>query len=480
MKKLILPLILLGIVQCVYAQNFQISGGNNFSAAVCDNQVVYVWGANSSGQLGLDASGNPIAVAYRNTIAAVTQGNVSNVAGGSTIGALPAIKQADAGSGAHILGLSCTNQVWAWGDNAYGQLGRNNTTNSAVPQRVLRGAQASNVNANDPNGIFLNNIIYVSGGNNFSMAIESGTGRVLTWGENANGQLGDGSTTQRNTPVYVVRSAAEGGGFLTNIIQIEGGDDCAYALDANGYVWSWGDNAGNKLGRTGAGIQSTASRVIKGDPLNSGYSATPTPIQYLNNIVQISGGDTHGLGLDANGNVWSWGGDWGEGQLGRGGGSVYQDDARRVVDVGVTAYATSEAQFLGNGPDGKAIYVSAGQASSAVVLANGRVVTFGGRGLFNSGATNTPSGTITCPSPAGDMIPSGTIGDNNTTACNSTSCNGKATQWTRTPVYVRTTSGTILTGITQISDGDAWYFAITSTGSAYVWGWNRRAWLGRL
>src|SRR5690606_38348221 len=87
-----------------YSQNLQISGGNSFSAAVCDNQQVFVWGSNSSGQLGIDLTDAPVGVSYRNTPESVLRGNVSNVAGGLTYRNLPAIRQIDAGSGAHILG----------------------------------------------------------------------------------------------------------------------------------------------------------------------------------------------------------------------------------------------------------------------------------------------------------------------------------------------------------------------------------------
>ncbi|MFN8416007.1 MAG: T9SS type A sorting domain-containing protein [Cytophagaceae bacterium] len=486
MKKLLLTSSLLTVVfaQLLHGQNFQISGGNSFSAAVCNNQTVYTWGSNVDNDgstllytFGVDNTGAAVTTARRAAGVAITYGNISNVAGSTTVGLLPAIRQVDAGSGSHVLGLSCANQVWAWGNNKSGQLGRNlvSTSGEAMPQRVLRGAQAASVNVNDPNGIFLNNITYVSGGNNSSFAIEATTGRLLAWGENSDGQLGDGSTTDRLTPVYVQRSAADGGGAITNIIQVEAGDQCSYALDANGYVWSWGNNTGNKLGRPGASPQTTASRVLRSVPLCNGYGCTADG--YLRDITQISGGDTHCLALDINGNVWSFGGDWGEGQLGRGGGSVYQDYASRVVNPGVTAYGTVEANFLGSGVDGKAVYVSAGQASSAVVMSNGKVVTFGGRGLFNSGATSTNAGNITCPSPAGDMIASGTLGDNNTTGCNSTSCSDKATQWSRTPVYVKV-GGVDLTNIAAVSDGDGWYFAIAKNGSAYAWGWNRRGELG--
>ena len=459
----------------VLAQNLQISGGNNYSAAVCDNQIVYVWGSNGNGQLGIDASDNPIGVPYRPTPAAVTRGNVSNTIGGLTYGNLPAIRQIDAGSGGHLLGLSCTGQVWAWGYNSSGQLGRNTTTDSPIPQRVLRGQQPANVNANDPNGIFLNGIVYVSGGNNTSYAIEGGTGRVLAWGENDFGQLGDGTTTDKYTPVYVL---TEGGDPLANIVQIEGGDETAYALDANGFVWSWGRNNGNQLGRPGASPQTRAARVVRAMPGCNGYGC---PLDgYLRNIVQLSGGDTHALALDADGFVWSFGGDWGEGQLGRGEGAVYQDYAARVIRPGRTTYCNGcpDSEFLGGTPEGKARYVAAGQASSAVVLANGNVVTFGARGLFNSGATVIQSGTINCPG-TGEMIASGTLGDGNVPGCNSGTCNGRANnRYSRTPVFVTVSGGARLSNIISVSDGDAWYYAITSAGQAFVWGWNRRGELG--
>ncbi|MFN6945876.1 MAG: RCC1 domain-containing protein, partial [Cytophagaceae bacterium] len=316
MRKIyLLTFVFLASCYLVKAQNFQISGGNNFSAAVCDNQVVFTWGANTQSQLGIDLNDDPFTEDFRNVPAAVRRGNVSQTAGGLEYGLLPPIRQVDAGSGAHILGLDCDDHVWAWGNGENGQLGRATFATSAVPQRVLRGEQAANPGANDPNGIFLSNIFYVGGGNNSSFGIEIGTGRVLAWGQNTNGQLGVGNTVDQDVPRYVRRSAAEGGGILENIVQVRAGDDCTYALDADGFVWSFGNNNGHKLGRpTAVNINPTAGRVVKGAPLNNGYSATPVPLQFLDNITQISGGDTHCLALDEDGTVWSFGGDWGQGQ----------------------------------------------------------------------------------------------------------------------------------------------------------------------
>ncbi|MCS6824951.1 MAG: hypothetical protein NZ529_11720, partial [Cytophagaceae bacterium] len=219
-----------------YSQNLQLSGGNNFSVALCDNQIVYAWGRNNLGQIGLNASLSPYPAASYNTPQRVY--------------GLPLIKQIDAGSGAHTIALACDNYVWVWGQNNCGQKGQGGAAPPAncsctdaaspTPQRVLRGA----ADAGFHDGTYLNNVRYVSGGNNSTYVILS-NGQVMAWGENTYGQLGDGTNTHRNQPVYVLTGP---GTRLQNIVQIEGGDDCAYALDASGQVWSWGKNQGRELG----------------------------------------------------------------------------------------------------------------------------------------------------------------------------------------------------------------------------------------
>ncbi len=463
--KRILIFLLISFQSLLWAQNLQISGGNSFSAAVCDNQIVYAWGSNASGQLGIDSLGNTRSITRSDKPLSVGRG------------ILPAIKQIDAGSGGHLMGLDCNNNVWVWGENNFGQKGQGGAvsgtgTPSPTPQKVLKGAQV--VAGGDPT--FLSNISYVSGGNNSSYAIERSTGKVLAWGENTNGQLGDGTTVNRSTPIYVQRA---GGGPLTNIIQIEGGDDCAFALDVNGNVWSWGTNNGAELGRAGTApaITYVADRVRIDTDFNGSLDAD------LSNILQISAGDAHGLALDNAGNVWSWGGDWGPGQ--RGLGKDYQgygglEAAYRVLAVGATDYRIGP--YLAN-----ATFIAAGQASSAVVLSDGRVVTFGSNGLFTG---NLGADPLSCPDP-------GTPGDNNVAALQSGTLgtaglsNQACTNFTRndaanspqgaiSPVYVlkSSTPGDFLTGITSVSDGDAWFFATGASGNTFAWGWNRRGELG--
>ncbi|MFN6945141.1 MAG: T9SS type A sorting domain-containing protein [Cytophagaceae bacterium] len=470
------------IVFSCLAQSYNISGGADFSAAVCDNQVTYVWGSNQSNQLGIDNVDVPIDGNRRNFALWVTRGNISASGNQIQYGPLPPMIKVDAGKGSHLLVLSCENQIWTWGENASGQLGRgNSSTHRAVPQRVFRGEQQAMVSSSDPNGIFLNDIAQISGGLNASYAIEKSSGRILAWGDNSTGQLGNGNFVSSNIPVYVLKSNEEGGGYLTGIYQVGGGEDCVYALDSNGNVWSWGSNDGNRLGRPGNGNLNTAGRVQKGAPDQSCYGGDP--MGNLSDIIMIAAGNTHALALDKNGNVWSFGGDWGEGQLGRGGASVYRDLALKVVNVGVNSCIEGEGTFLGDGTDGKATFVAASQASSAVVMANGRVVTFGARGMINSSNIEVNEGTINC-SISGGIIPSGTLGDNSqtTTSCNSTNCVdlGSENYFSRTPVYVRHSAGHVITNIVEIYSGASWFFALRnqSYNEPIVWGWNRRGELG--
>jgi alpha-tubulin suppressor-like RCC1 family protein len=473
MKHFIRALIFLslGLPQISKAQNLQISGGNNFSAAVCDNQVVYTWGANTANQLGVDKDGNPYGGSSSTPVPVWY-----DVATGT--GDLPAIRQVDAGSGAHVVALDCDKHVWTWGNNNCGQLGSTaaypnqpstcatGTASGALPKKVLKGDQV--VTGGD--ATYLSKIIYVSGGNNTSFAIEEGTGKVLSWGENDAGQLGHGTTgTGSSLPKYVLKAP---GVPLTDIVQIEGGDNCTYALDRAGNVWSWGENTGGELGRptTPAGSDHPYAGQVQLD-LNFD-NASDTPVRYLTGVTQISGGDTHGLAIGPGGSVYSFGGDWGPGQRGTGRDYQYQSFAYQVLAPGtpIVADGYRTGPYLTG-----AIFIAAGQASSAVVLSDSTVVTFGANGLFNCTDPNSADNDVYTSQ-------SGTLGNgrpkNGACAVFTRNDNANSPQGTIVPEYVLTAPGVKLTGIASVSDGDAWFYATNSKGQAYTWGFNRNGELG--
>ena len=125
--------------------------------------------------------------------------------------------------------------VWAWGDNSTGELGNRTTAKSDVPERVRL-----------PSGLTAGQVF--AGGNypdnGHALAILS-DGSVWAWGDNDEGQLGDGTTTTATLPVRVL--VPRGVTFTA----VAAGGTHSLALDSNGDVWAWGDN---KFGELGDGL----------------------------------------------------------------------------------------------------------------------------------------------------------------------------------------------------------------------------------
>ena len=107
-------------------------------------------------------------------------------------------------------------------------------------------------------------------------------GTLYAWGYNNYGMIGDGSTTNRLSPVVVTG--------MTGAIKADGGDYFTVALKSDGTVWTWG-TSGN--GRLGDG--STSSR------------STPGQIPGFEDVVDITCGESHALAVKADGTVWAWG-----------------------------------------------------------------------------------------------------------------------------------------------------------------------------
>jgi alpha-tubulin suppressor-like RCC1 family protein len=84
----------------------------------------------------------------------------------------------------------------------------------------------------------------ISGGDSHIIALDE-DGYVWTWGNNENGQLGNGTTVNSATPVQVIKSDNEA---LSNIVYVDGGFMHSMAIDANGDLWVWGRNSSCELG----------------------------------------------------------------------------------------------------------------------------------------------------------------------------------------------------------------------------------------
>ena len=267
-----------------------ISAGDGHTVALKTDGSVWAWGRNTFGELG-DGS----------TTRRTNPVPVLNLSGIVTIAA----------GGSHTVALKSDGSVWAWGGNTYGQLGDGTTTDSTTPVQV-KGVSG--------NG-WLSDVTAVTGGVRYAVALKS-DGSVWAWGYNASGQLGDGTTTDRTTPVQV--KGVDGIGWLSDVVAIAAGGSHTVALKSDGSVWAWGSNGHGQLGDT-----------------TTDNSSTPVEVSGLADVTAIAAGEGHTVALKSDGSVWTWGYNY-YGQLG----DDSTDDSDTPVPVsglssGVTAIAAS-------------------------------------------------------------------------------------------------------------------------------------------
>jgi alpha-tubulin suppressor-like RCC1 family protein len=123
---------------------------------------------------------------------------------------------------------------------------------------------------------------------------DSTGGVAWSWGGNCQGRLGDGSCTNRSSPVSVV------GGF-TDWSQLSAGRYHSLGLRTNGTAWGWGCNGSGRLGDNNATVTQRSSPVLV--------------VGGITDWCQISAGAYHSLGVRQNGTAWGWGYN-GSGRLG--------------------------------------------------------------------------------------------------------------------------------------------------------------------
>lgn len=174
------------------------------------------------------------------------------------------------------LAVKADGTLWAWGANAYGQLGDGTTVNKLLPTQI--GSS--------------NDWLTVSAGNYHSLAIKT-DGTLWAWGFNGDGQLGLGDTVTRVAPTQV--------GTDTNWAAIDAGSNHSVGIKADGTLMTWGDNAYGQLG-SGSMMDSNVPSFV-GDGL-PGW-------------LMIDAGGNHTAAIDGSGKLWTWGRN-GYGQLGIG------------------------------------------------------------------------------------------------------------------------------------------------------------------
>jgi len=237
-----------------------IAGGERHNAALNANGEVWIWGWNYFGQLGIGTY--------------CTNMNAPDCMGTTPV-KIPGFTsvKAIASRGYHTLALKQDGTVWAWGYNDAGRLGDGTNIDRHSPVQV--------------NGLTGHGgVKEISGGGDVNAALMADH-TLMAWGYNAYGAVGNGLINEAGqwTPVEVSQSTG-----LTNVVKIATGWDHMVALDANGNVWTWGNNSNGELGN-GTTIS----------------SSVPIKVAGVSNIIGVSAGDGSTVVLNADGHVWAWG-----------------------------------------------------------------------------------------------------------------------------------------------------------------------------
>lgn len=321
-------------------------GGARATIVLKSDGTVWTWGANFDGKLGIGADPNtlslssvpvevhgPGGVGFFNSVTAVMGGEIHNVA------------------------LKSDGTVWAWGWNAFGQLGNGTTNDAWTPVQT-------GLTAVPP----LTSVVKLGGRPYFTLAVKS-DGTIWAWGMNQYGQMGNGTvnspltTPQVTVPVMVSNSLP--GGPINHPLQVTCGYQFGAALATNGTVWTWGSGTHGELGQ--------------GTPTTS-YK--PAQVPGLTNIIAISGGWFHILALNSDGAVWAWG-----------------NNSKGELGDGTTANRSNAVQVLNVS---NIVSVSGGDGHSSALAADGTIWKWGlndvgelGNGTTNAGANSLPANILT-------------------------------------------------------------------------------------
>jgi len=239
-----------------------ISAGSRHSVAVESDGSLWAWGDNSNNQLG-DGT-----IINRRTPVKIMD-DAAKVSTGGGNEAIQASVTSLVMYASYTFAIKTDGSLWAWGDNAYGQLGDGTVVTARRPVKIMDDVTA------------------VSAGSTHAMAIKT-DGSLWAWGDNAYGQLGNSTIINTRTPIKI----------MDGVVSVSAGPTHTAAIKTDGSLWAWGDNAYGQLG-------------------NSTIINTRTPIKIMDGVTSVSAGTTHTMAVKKDASLWAWGDNM-YGQLGDG------------------------------------------------------------------------------------------------------------------------------------------------------------------
>lgn len=256
--------------------------------------------------------------------------------------------------GMHVLALDKDNQLWSWGTNDSGVLGRDT---SSVADKNLRDMDADNDDDDEDGDLNElestpgkveglpkdDKIVKLAASDNLSVVLLE-SGQVWAWGtfRNNEGILGFSKDIKiQSEPTRITE--------LENIVQIIAGKDHILALDCKGLVYAWGNGQQYQLGR----------KILE----RSLMSALEPRSFGLKNIKFIGSGEFHSFAINNKGKVYSWG----LNQYGQCGIDMNIED-------GAVVTRPTEIKALS---DKDIVFITGGEHNSLAISSKGEVYSFG-------------------------------------------------------------------------------------------------------
>lgn len=416
--------ILLSIVN-LNAQCWEfVSCGDQYVGAIENGGSLFMWGSNSSGQLGNGT--------YINQFSSHSQ------VPGNDWHTVSASKFKDNNlqiGGVHTLAIKTNGTLWAWGNNDEGQLGNGTMTGSNVPIQIGTDTDWEMVAAGSLHSIALKNNGTLWGwGNNTHGQIGNGTfntintvtqigvdttwdkistyeshnlatksdGTLWAWGRNNFYQLGQGNNQNQNTPTQI--------GGDTNWIFPAAGYQYSFSIKEDSTLWGWGNNNSGQLGNGNI----------------AGFYPNPIQIGITAKWTNVSAGGEHTIALQDDSTLWGWGLNY-FGQLGQGN-NLYQ------ISSPVQITADSSYSFIDNGH-----YYSMTLSSDTTLWGWGQ--NFGNVLATNDNTDRNIPTAISCP-----------IITNIYTTIDEVSCNEYTSP---SGNYIWTATGTYIDTISSVGGGDS-------------------------
>lgn len=435
-----------------------LAGGGGHTCALTNDGGVKCWGVNNWGELGngtatsvsgavdvlgLDSGVTAITAGFGHSCAVIRGGGVScwgynsygQLGDGtkedrhtplSVIGLPETIQSIAAGFG-HTCALTSSGGVYCWGNNTYGQLGKGSSGDSTAPTAVS-GMQSG--------------ITVIAARDHHTCALTS-NGGVMCWGENDQGQLGDGTVERRYAPVDVT-------GLASGVKSLAIGDDFSCALTESGGVKCWGDNRSGQIG-DGTNIDRLVTVDVQG---------------LISGVTTITAGSDFACAVTAGG-VQCWG-----------------ENSNLQLSDGAQPDATSPVDVTGL--PSKVTAIGAGSDSTCAVMNSG-VMCWGKNYSHQLGdGTDVDRGLPITVQDIGSGMQSVAVGGTHTCALsaeNRVLCWGANFTGQLGNESIHLYGGPVEpsdlgSGVSAIAAGDSHSCAITTTGGVRCWGENSQGQLG--